>query len=82
MNDCVRCGYCCKKVQCSLSVDIFGYVKICPLLEVEDGIYSCGLITKSDEVMKKEYEKALSIGAGCSSSSRKEMLEKIKDDNI
>lgn len=73
---CIGCGYCCKKVQCGLSVRLYGVRSYCPALEYRRGRYwcrhaaSCGIL--------------LDIGAGCCStlnSDRRELLRKERENH-
>ena len=57
--DCVGCGYCCKHVQCIISVRIHGYQKVCPSLKWDGKRYRC------DQAI--EYKYTLGIGKGCCS---------------
>lgn len=57
---CQGCGYCCLKVPCPLSVELYKGKEPCPALWWNGTMYRCGLA--------RLYEEELAIGAGCSSS--------------
>lgn len=65
---CVGCGYCCRQMQCYLSLEVYGTDTGCPglIYDFEEKRYYCELCRKPGELGEK-YRKALSIGAGCSS---------------
>ncbi len=65
---CLGCGYCCKKVQCVVSLSKFGEKKKCPAIRFHDERYWCGIIEDAPEAAKIQYTQALNIGEGCSSS--------------
>lgn len=72
---CVGCGYCCKKVQCGLSIVSYGRKSVCPALYECNGRYWC--------LMADDYPEVLAIGAGCCSplnSARREHLQKVRHD--
>ena len=69
MNDCVGCGYCCKKAPCSLSMRLYNKEK-CPALRYDGKRYWCGIVQE------------LAIGAGCSSdlNSDRSLMVKQKQE--
>jgi len=62
--DCVGCGYCCKHVQCAISIRQYGYRTMCPALIWEEKLYRCKFAEK--------YGKQLGIGKGCVAPSYNE----------
>jgi hypothetical protein len=68
-SPCNRCGLCCLWEQCSISVEMFGPQRRCPVLErVGDG-YACGLITKGPPLVAMVVGLALGIGTECDSGA-------------
>ena len=65
-DECVGCGYCCKKAPCvqALLIDN-GVQPPCPLLVLKDGRYWCQIVL--DEPPDSELRREMAIGAGCSS---------------
>jgi hypothetical protein len=74
---CVGCGYCCKKVPCSLSVYLHADKPWphheCPELIFRDGRWWCKIALEEPELAKEE----LYIGAGCCSPLNTERLRYV-----
>jgi len=66
IKECVGCGFCCRKAQCGLSVNIYGKVDVCPALiwDEEKRRYWCKACQMAGEIGVK-YRVQLDIGEGC-----------------
>jgi len=66
IKDCKGCGFCCRKAQCAVSVNIYGKVDVCPALIWDEGKrrYWCKACQVAGELGAK-YKAELYIGEGC-----------------
>jgi len=84
--DCTHCGQCCLSTTCALGQVIF-LVKedeICPAIEIEEGLYHCGLVCNTSYYVSKLvgnekwkigfmnelFKKLIGIGEGCTNGQR------------
>lgn len=66
---CVGCGYCCTVMTCHAGALKYGpRTGGCPALTFMRGRYWCGLVLDADAETSAALKRALSVGAGCSSS--------------
>lgn len=67
MNECIRCGRCCKEEICPLGEAAFGHIEApCPALMKENEVYSCEfVITEKVFFTDTPLADTLGIGKGC-----------------
>ena len=83
---CIQCGVCCLTITCALGQAIFLIHEddVCPAIEIENGLYYCGLIANTKEYIERLvgseqwklkficglFIKLIGIGEGCTNGEK------------
>lgn len=78
MSACIGSGYCCVKVQCSISLAKHGQQKLCPELDWNGKRHVCKLMLLPGKAGAR-HRADLYEGAGCCSSLNSWRREPLKD---
>lgn len=88
VEQCDKCGKCCKSIPCSIGLALLGDHRPCKALELEkDGTFSCGLVKHTseyvnigrdhmwkDEFLGHLFSHMIGIGLGCCSSPHTDLV--------